>query len=142
MILSLCPCNGIGIELSDKRVKQTANYPGSNNRESGLKSPATGERILQYQFTDRSSWKPRGVDGQPLLLDENLKPKPAYTSQIEMHSDINQKGLKDESQRLNERICAKLKYIIQCVQAVYEPGFVVKVLLKSCYNDVNSYLVI
>jgi len=48
MILSLCPCNGIGIELSDERVKQTDNYPDSSARECGMKSPATGERILQY----------------------------------------------------------------------------------------------
>ena len=48
-----------------------------------IQSPAV-KTFKTWGFTDRSSWKPDGVDGHPLLLDENLKPKPAYTNQIEI----------------------------------------------------------
>jgi endo-1,4-beta-xylanase len=37
-----------------------------------------------WGFTDASSWKADGQDGHPLLLDEKLRPKPAYLRQIEM----------------------------------------------------------
>ena len=37
-----------------------------------------------WGVTDRHSWKADGKDGHPLLLDENLQPKPAYRRQVEM----------------------------------------------------------
>jgi endo-1,4-beta-xylanase len=35
-----------------------------------------------WGFTDASSWKADGQDGHPLLLDEKLRPKPAYFRQV------------------------------------------------------------
>lgn len=37
-----------------------------------------------WGFTDKHSWKADGVDGHPLLLDEQFRPKPAYIQQISM----------------------------------------------------------
>lgn len=48
-----------------------------------LQSPAV-KTFKTWGFTDRHSWKADGVDGHPLLLDENLQPKPAYRRQMEM----------------------------------------------------------
>lgn len=48
-----------------------------------LQSPAV-KSFTTWGFTDRHSWKADGKDGHPLLLDENLQPKPAYLRQVEM----------------------------------------------------------
>jgi endo-1,4-beta-xylanase len=48
-----------------------------------LQSPAV-KSFTTWGFTDRHSWKDEGKDGHPLLLDENLQPKPAYLRQVEM----------------------------------------------------------
>lgn len=37
-----------------------------------------------WGFTDKHAWDRGGVDGHPLLLDENFQPKPAYLRQVEM----------------------------------------------------------
>jgi len=48
-----------------------------------IQSPAV-KSFKTWGFTDKSSWKPDGIDGHPLLLDENLNPKPAYNQQVEV----------------------------------------------------------
>ncbi len=48
-----------------------------------LRSPAV-KSFKTWGFTDRSSWKADGKDGHPLMLDENLQPKPAYQRQLDM----------------------------------------------------------
>lgn len=48
-----------------------------------IQSPAV-KSFKTWGFTDKSSWKPDGIDGHPLLLDENLNPKPAYIRQVEL----------------------------------------------------------
>ena len=48
-----------------------------------LASPAV-KTFKTWGFTDASSWKADGQDGHPLLLDEQLQPKPAYLRQMEM----------------------------------------------------------
>jgi len=48
-----------------------------------LQAPAV-KSFKTWGFTDRHSWKADGIDGHPLLLDENLQPKPAYLRQVEM----------------------------------------------------------
>ena len=44
-----------------------------------IRSPAV-KTFTTWGFTDRHSWKSNGVDGHPLMLDENLRPKPAYSA--------------------------------------------------------------
>ncbi len=51
--------------------------------ECALSSPAV-KSFKTWGFTDRHSWKENGQDGHPLLLNENLQPKPAYLRQIQM----------------------------------------------------------
>ncbi len=48
-----------------------------------IQSPAV-KSFKTWGFTDRHSWKADGVDGRPLMLDEALRPKPAYLRQLEM----------------------------------------------------------
>lgn len=48
-----------------------------------LQAPAV-KSFKTWGVTDRHSWKADGKDGRPLLLDENLQPKPAYLRQVEM----------------------------------------------------------
>jgi endo-1,4-beta-xylanase len=48
-----------------------------------IKSPAV-KTFKTWGFTDRHSWHAGGIDGHPLLFDENLKPKPAYLQQVEV----------------------------------------------------------
>jgi endo-1,4-beta-xylanase len=48
-----------------------------------LQAPAV-KSFKTWGVTDRNSWKADGKDGRPLLLDENLQPKPAYLRQVEM----------------------------------------------------------
>jgi len=51
--------------------------------QHALRSPAV-KSFKTWGFTDGHSWKADGVDGHPLLLDEDLKPKSAYLRQVEM----------------------------------------------------------
>jgi GH35 family endo-1,4-beta-xylanase len=37
-----------------------------------------------WGVTDRYSWREKGRDGHPLLLDEKLQPKPAYHRCLEL----------------------------------------------------------
>lgn len=48
-----------------------------------IQSPAV-KTFKTWGFTYSHSWHAGGIDGHPLLLDENLKPKPAYIREIEM----------------------------------------------------------
>lgn len=48
-----------------------------------LQSPAV-KSFKTWGFTDAASWKADGVDGHPLMLDENQQAKPAYREQVEM----------------------------------------------------------
>lgn len=48
-----------------------------------LRAPAV-KSFKTWGFTDRHSWHADGQDGHPLLLDENLQPKPAYLRQVAM----------------------------------------------------------
>lgn len=56
--------------------------------EHAIKSPAV-KSFKTWGFTDKAAWN-RGrwnggvTNGHPLLLDEELKPKPAYIRQVEM----------------------------------------------------------
>ncbi|TWT81020.1 Endo-1,4-beta-xylanase Z precursor [Planctomycetes bacterium CA13] len=51
--------------------------------QHAIESPAV-KSFKTWGFTDRYSWKADGKDGHPLMLDENLKPKPAYIRQVAM----------------------------------------------------------
>lgn len=51
--------------------------------QHAIMSPAV-KSFKTWGFYDKAAWKPNGVDGRPLLLDDNLSPKPAYIRQIEM----------------------------------------------------------
>ena len=42
-----------------------------------------------WGFTDAHSWKANGKNGHPLMLDENLAPKPAYEAMVEMMKAFN-----------------------------------------------------
>lgn len=42
-----------------------------------------------WGFTDKYSWKADNIDGHPLLLDENIKPKPAYLRQVELLKSLS-----------------------------------------------------
>ena len=48
-----------------------------------IQSPAV-KSFKTWGFTDKYSWKINGVESHPLLLDEEFKPKPAYSMQVEM----------------------------------------------------------
>jgi endo-1,4-beta-xylanase len=48
-----------------------------------MQSPAV-KTFKTWGFSDKASWKPDGIDGHPLMLDENCNPKPAYIQQLEM----------------------------------------------------------
>ena len=48
-----------------------------------IMSPAV-KTFKTWGFYDKAAWKPDGIDGHPLMLDENCNPKPAYTQQVEM----------------------------------------------------------
>lgn len=48
-----------------------------------IQSPAV-KTFKTWGFSDKHSWKADGIDGHPLLLDENYNPKPAYIRQIAM----------------------------------------------------------
>jgi endo-1,4-beta-xylanase len=48
-----------------------------------LKSPAV-KSFKTWGFTDAHSWHSDGIDGHPLMLDEQFEPKPAHLRQVEM----------------------------------------------------------
>lgn len=48
-----------------------------------LQSPAV-KSFTTWGFTDAAAWKADGVDGHPLMLDEQLRPKPAYRHPVRM----------------------------------------------------------
>jgi endo-1,4-beta-xylanase len=51
--------------------------------EHAIKSPVV-KTFKTWGFYDKAAWKPDGIDGHPLMLDENCNPKPAYNQQVEM----------------------------------------------------------
>lgn len=51
--------------------------------EHALKSPAV-KSFKTWGFYDKAAWKPDGIDGHPLMLDENCNAKPAYIQLSEM----------------------------------------------------------
>jgi endo-1,4-beta-xylanase len=48
-----------------------------------MASPAV-KSFKTWGFTDKESWRSKGTDDQPLMLDHNFKTKPAYIKMIEM----------------------------------------------------------
>ena len=54
-----------------------------------LKSPIV-KSFKTWGFTDAHSWKADGKNGHPLMLDEKLTPKPAYTRTVEMMKSMKQ----------------------------------------------------
>ena len=50
----------------------------------------TVKTFKTWGFTDKYSWKADGIDGHPLLLDENFIPKPAYIKQVEMLRSLSE----------------------------------------------------
>lgn len=74
------------IHLEANPTKQDYELQGKYFAEilrRAIQSPAV-KTFKTWGFTDRYSWKPDGKDGHPLLLDEELQPKPAYLRQVEM----------------------------------------------------------
>ena len=74
------------IHLGPNPTKEDCELQGNYYAEilkRALQSPAV-KTFKTWGFTDRHSWKADGEDGHPLMLDENLQPKPAYLRQVEM----------------------------------------------------------
>jgi len=92
-MLKLYEQAGIGVHISEFDIHLGPNPTAEDFALQGkyyaeilrraLQSPAV-KSFKTWGFTDRHSWKSDGEDGQPLLLDENLQPKPAYLRQVEM----------------------------------------------------------
>lgn len=74
------------VHLPPSPTKQDYELQGKYYAEilrHAIGSPAV-KTFTTWGFTDRQSWKANGIDGHPLMLDENLQPKPAYLRQFEM----------------------------------------------------------
>jgi endo-1,4-beta-xylanase len=84
---------GIDIHITEFDIHLPANPTDNDFQLQGkyyaevlkhaIKSPAV-KTFKTWGYIDKYSYKPNGIDGHPLMLDENLKLKPAYFSQVEM----------------------------------------------------------
>ncbi|MEL7121497.1 MAG: endo-1,4-beta-xylanase [Bacteroidota bacterium] len=79
------------IHLKDKPTQEDFELQGKYYAKvlrHVLKSPNV-KSFKTWGFTDAHSWKANGENGYPLMLDENLTPKPAYQEMVDMLNEFN-----------------------------------------------------